>query len=880
MHLLPNTLLNELDGSDPMVPRYKKVLAQFDELQNQAFADNQPIEELVQSRAGFIDHVLRMAWSEYIPTDADNIALIAVGGYGRGELHPASDIDLMILLADADNRSLDDHIQAVLTFLWDIGLDIGHSVRSVQDCATEAEKDITVQTNLIESRLLYGPEKLFEQMKQVTGPDRFWPSDQFFQAKWDEQKQRYHKFHDTAYNLEPNIKESPGGLRDIQVIGWVAKRHFQTATLYSLVEHDFLTEAEYHTLIEGQNLLWRIRFALHKLTGRREDRLLFDHQRALATEFGYQDGANNLAIEQFMQHYYRTVMELERLNEMLLQLFQEEILMHGQTGNPVTVNDRFQTRMGFLEVTSDQVFQQQPTALLEMFLIMSGNPELKGVRAGTIRLARSARHLINKDFLQDPKAKQLFIELFRQPEGLTHELRRMNRYGILAAYMPVFANIVGRMQYDLFHVYTVDEHTLFVIRNMRRFTVAEYKDEFPLCSSLINNLPKPELLYLAGLFHDIAKGRGGDHSELGAQDAYNFCTAHNIDRQDAGLVAWLVKSHLIMSVTAQRRDISDPEVVREFTDQVKSLLRLDYLYLLTVADMRATNPASWNSWKDALLRQLYNSSKRLLTQGTDKQAGDRQQIAKVREQAITLLIKENTTIEQAETFWQDLPDDYFLSHHAEVIAWHTQNVVQSSTDELPLVSLRPSRKRGSTDILIYGPVKDHQFAAVTALIENEGLNVVGARIVLTSRKHSLDSFQVLEENGGIIQGQDRMDAIQKHLYDGLHKVDNEPVNIARHIPRRIKHFDIPTTVTFTQDEHNERTIMTVNTRDRTGILSGIGQAFMAEHILLQNARIATIGAQAEDSFDITDMKNQPLTDQHQLDALRDTIMDKLDNRAR
>jgi len=877
MNTIPQTLLDGFVGSDPLIPRYKKVLHQFGELQDKLFSEKQPIEQLVQSRACFIDSLLSHAWAEYIQPGPDNMALVAVGGYGRGELHPASDIDLMILLADSEDRSYDENIQSLLTFLWDIGLDIGHSVRSVQDCVTEAAKDITVQTNLVEARLLCGPEELFEQMQQATGPDQFWPSDKFFQAKWDEQKQRYHKYHDTAYNLEPNIKESPGGMRDIQVIGWVAKRHFQTETLHSLVEHRFLTQTEYNTLIEGQNLLWRIRFALHRLTGRREDRLLFDHQRTLAIQFGYQDGDNNLAIEQFMQHYYRTVMDLERLNEMLLQLFQDEILSHGHIGKPVNVNERFQVKNGFLEVTSDQVFKQHPTALLEMFLIMAADQKLKGVRAGTIRLARSATPLIDDAFRQNPEAKQLFIDLFRQPDGLTHELRRMNRYGILAAYLPVFANIVGRMQYDLFHVYTVDEHTLFVVRNMRRFTVPEFSREFPLCSTLIHTLPKPELLYIAGLFHDIAKGRGGDHSKLGAEDAYAFCINHGLDEDDAQLVVWLVKSHLIMSVTAQRRDISDPEVIREFAHAVTNQMRLDYIYLLTVADIRATNPEIWNSWKDSLLRQLYNSCKRMMTHGLDEQISEDQLIAKIRNQTSMMLQRDGYTREETDSIWRDLPDDYFLSHTAEEIVWHTECIAQVPPDDLPLAAIRPSRKRGSTDILVYGPVKDHQFAVVTALMENMGLNVVGARINLTADNHSLDRFQVLEENGDIIHDPDRLNEIQRHLYNGLHHVSTEPISVNRHIPRRIKHFDIPTTVKFTQDEHNARTIMRVNTRDRTGILSGIGKAFMAEYILLQNARIATIGAQVEDIFDITDLDNQPLTREPQLDALRERILETLDD---
>ena len=402
------------------------------------------------------------------------------------------------------------------------------------------------------------------------------------------------------------------------MIGWVAKRHFKSKSLHDLVEHAFLTEAEYHTLIEGQEHLWRVRFALHLLTGRHDDRLLFDHQRTLASYLGYDADHANMAVECFMRDYYRTVMELSRLNEMLLQHFQEDILFKGcfdELGEPVSINKRFQKRGYFLEVTYKNVFKNYPTALLELFLIMQENPELRGVRASTIRLVRNHTYLIDEKFRQDIRAQSLFMEILRQPLGITSALRRMNIYGILAVYIPIFENIVGRMQYDLFHVYTVDEHTLMVVRNLRRLTTEKYAEEYPLCSQLMNTLPKEELIYLAAIFHDIAKGRGGNHSELGAIDAYDFCRLHHLSEYDSHLVGWLVRNHLVMSMTAQRKDITDPEVVQEFASLVGDLNRLTYLYLLTFADSRATNPAAWNSWKDSLLRDLFNATHRALIRG-------------------------------------------------------------------------------------------------------------------------------------------------------------------------------------------------------------------------------------------------------------------------
>jgi [protein-PII] uridylyltransferase len=527
------------------------------------FLGGESIVDLVLLRAAVIDQLLVHLWRAHANFCAGVADLIAVGGYGRGELHPCSDIDIMLLLPENLPDSCESELSDFVTALWDIGLEIGHSVRTVEQCYEQAGQDLTVATTLIEARLLDGPQELFDEMQTAIAPDKLWPPAEFFAEKRKEQIARHHRYGDTAYNLEPNVKGSPGGLRDIQMIGWVAKRHFGVDTFDELVPHKFLTPGQVRRLNDGQAFLWRVRFALHILTGRREDRILFDHQIKLAEMLGYEDATYTLAVEQLMQKYYRTVMDLSRLNEMLLQLFEEAILMDPQA-EPEPLNERFQVKNGFLQTVDNRVFVNDPSALLELFLLLQQNPEIQGVSAYTVGLIKRNLHLIDEEFRQNPRNHRLFLQILRAPEGVTHELRRMNLYGVLGLYIPAFGRVVGRMQYDLFHSYTVDEHTLFVVSNLRRFALARFDHEFPHCSRIMQNLEKPEIAYLSGLFHDIAKGRGGDHSELGAVDAEAFCLEHGLSKYDARTVAWLVRNHLILSTTAQKKDIGDPEVVNEF----------------------------------------------------------------------------------------------------------------------------------------------------------------------------------------------------------------------------------------------------------------------------------------------------------------------------
>jgi [protein-PII] uridylyltransferase len=838
----------------------------------QQFLDGTDAAVLVLARSRAIDALVTRAWRHFMTAPDHGIALVAVGGYGRGELLPGSDIDLMILLDSAAHEPWREAIEKFLTFLWDIGLEVGHSVRDVAQCVDEAQRDITVATNIMEARLLAGPAALFEAMREATDPDHIWQNRDYFATKLREQSARHHKYHDTAYKLEPNVKESPGGLRDIQMIGWVAKRHFGAETLSELVQHGFLTPAEYQSLIEGQNYLWRVRMALHLLSGRREDRLLFDHQRTLARQFGYRDEGTHLAVEQFMMRYYRTVMELNRLNEMLLQHFEEVILYGDDSAEPVAINKRFQARKGYLEVTYAKVFQYYPFALMELFLVLAQNPDLKGVRAATIRLVRDHRHLIDEKFRNDLRARSLFMEILRQPQGVNRVLRRMNRYGVLAEYIPLFGQIVGQMQYDLFHIYTVDEHTMFMVRNLRRFTVPANAHEFPLCSRIMQSLPKPELLYLAGLFHDIAKGRGGDHSELGSKDAEAFCLHHGLSNYDSHLVAWLVQNHLIMSTTAQRRDISDPLVVNEFANKVGDRVRLNYLYLLTVADIRATNPELWNNWKDALLIELYSLTMRALRRGLENPLHKHELIRETQEQARELLHTQGMDEARIAAVWEGLSEEYFLRYSSAEIAWHTEAIAHSTAQDLPLVLLRLETARGGTALFLYTKSDDHLFALTTSVLDQLGLTILDARLILALSGHTMDTYLVLEDSGEPIAGDRRAQEILDTLNRELRRDAMQAPAVTRRAPRTYRHFDIPTVIDFSQDQRNQRTVVELTTADRPGLLSRVGRAFQTCGVRVQNAKIATFGARAEDFFFITDSDNLPITDARRLAQLRDELL--------
>jgi len=798
--------------------------------------------EIVHTQAWLMDNILIRAWKHHLPllTENNNIALIAVGGYGRGELHPASDVDLMFLMQKDGAKPVRNFVEALIRFLWDIGIEVGHSVRTLKDCIVESKKDITVATNLMEARLLYGDQDLFENMLARTGPPKIWPSKKFFAEKWQEQIDRHHHFHDTAYNLEPNVKEGPGGLRDIQMISWVTQRQFDTHSLHDLVEHGFLTEEEHRALIRGRNFLWQVRNGLHYQAGRREDRLLFDLQRELALQFGYEDRADSLAVEQF------------------------------------PVNRRFRIHGDFLETTSDKVFSRTPYAMLELFLIMEQNPKLKGVRAHTIRQLRANLHRIDRDFRKDIICRSLFMEILRQRQGITHEMRRMNAYGVLGAYLPVFGKIVGQMQHDLFHVYTVDEHTLFVLRNIRRFTVPEFSGEFPMASNLIRQIVKPERLYIAALFHDIAKGRGADHSELGEIETRKFCEIHDLSEYDTRLICWLVRNHLILSWTSQHLDVNEPEVVEAFAKKVIDKERLDFLYLLTVADMRGTSPKVWNDWKGSLLSQLYARTLQLLRTGFSEHIDTAQRVQQAQDDTLKSLGKTRITTDSIDALWHKMGDSYFLRHTPEQLAWHVESILGQKTNDLPIVSSRFNSDLGATECMVYCVDKGGLFVRITDVLTRQNLDIVDARLHLTDDGRRLDTFLVLDNNGNAITRKQDLADLNKNILKALVE-ENYRVSTGQiRLPRQLRHFPVPTSINFSSSPAGESTLLEIITQDRPGLLNEIAQVLDGADINIASARIATYGARAEDIFFISDRNSKPIADAGKLTALHQQLVAQLD----
>jgi [protein-PII] uridylyltransferase len=602
---------------------------------------------------------------------------------------------------------------------------------------------------------------------------------------------------------------------------------------------------------------------------------VFDYQRDLAEQFGFksENQGYNQDVECFMQFYFKTVSGLERLNEILLQLFNERFIPR-ISNDVMRLNADFSVINGYLEAVNAQVFEQNPLALLELFFILEQR-HIKGVRATTLRLIRKNLYLIDENFRINKAANRLFLEAFRQQSGITNQLRRMNRYGVLAAYIPSFANIVSRMQYDLFHIYTVDEHTLFVIRNLRRFTIEKHREELPFCNEIFERIDKPEVLYLAALFHDIAKGLKGDHSQLGESIARDFCLQHGLPRHDCNLVAWLVRNHLVMSMTAQRKDISDPDVILEFAQKIGSTEYLNYLYLLTVADIRATNPELWNSWKDALLKELYSETYTVIRKGLPNPAALADRLFENKQEAKTELLKLGMIDESINHAWQHVSDDYFLRYSSDEIAWHTIAIAASKESELPLVLLRPQTQRGSAEVFIYTKNEGAIFSLSTVTLDQLGLTILDARIMTTLDGYVLNSFLVLEQSGEPIDDLYREVHICKSLRQNLLQNKVAKMKNIHRQSRQAKHFPINTVINFHIDPLNRYTLIELITTDHAGLLSKIGQAFVQQHIYLHNAKITTIGSRVEDMFYITNADQQPITELQQLDELRLALLKQL-----
>lgn len=804
-----------------------------------AFEHNADTARLLKQHCRLVDELLRDLWRQTaLPP---SLCLVAVGGYGRGELFPYSDVDLLILLPNNHDAAFDRQLEPLIGLFWDIGLAVGHSVRSLEECLDEAARDVTIRTNLLEARRLAGDRNTFNSM-QAQLLAQLNPAD-FLRDKMLEQSQRHARFNDTAYNLEPNLKESPGGLRDLQNILWISHGARLGNSWTALAENGLITHKEARQIRRQELFMQMLRTRLHYLAGRREDRLLFDFQNELAMQLGLEGSPRKRASEQLMQRYYRSAKFIRLMNEILLQALRERILPQQQ--QLVDINPRFHAINGFLETRLPVLLQQEPSTILEGFLLLEQHPELKGFSAAMLRNLWRVKNLVNRDFRLDARNKRLFLDLLHQPAGITSALRRMNRYGILGRYIPAFGRIEGQMQHDLFHVYTVDEHILNVLRNLRRFALPQHAHEFPLCSRLMAAFDKPELLYLASLFHDIAKGRGGDHSRLGTSDARRFCKRHGLPKEDTALVSWLVEQHLVMSRTAQKSDLSDPAVIENFARLMGNEYRLTALYLLTVADIRGTSPAVWNAWKAKLLENLFLSTRRLI-QGTGASADA--ELAARQQQAAERLSHYAVMPASYRELWEKFGRNYFLRHESHEIGWHTRLLLAHLNAEKPVVRARLSPAGDGIQVMIYTHDRDDLFARICGFFERAGYNIVEARIHTTLHGYALDSFLVLDESNNAVHYRDLLSYIEYELTQQLESSQAPQEPLQGRVSRQLKHFPIKPVVILEAEKTGNNHQLSIVAGDRPGLLSRIAQSLLRHGVQLHTAKIDTLGNRAEDTF--------------------------------
>ena len=797
----------------------------------------------LKQTARHTDQLLRDVWTQLNLSPA--MALIAAGGYGRGKLFPYSDVDVLILAPATPASDDSARIESLVSTLWDIGLEIGHSVRTVPECVAESQRDVTIQTALLEARLISGSAASFDNLRQTlnSGLD----ARRFLESKLIEQQQRHGRHNDTASNLEPNIKEGPGGLRDLQMILWVSGAAGLGNSWDAINRSGILTREEVRQAKRHEKLLEDLRVRLHYWAGRREDRLLFDAQVALAAQLGLRDSSARRASEQLMQLFYQSAKAVTLFNTLALQSLALRLTPAADTP-PRALSDRFAAHGELLELRAARLFEQEPAALLEVFLVMQRHPELKGFTTATARAIWHALPRIDARFRASASNRALFMQILREPAGITHALRRMNQYGVLGRYIPAFGRIVGRMQHDLFHVYTVDHHILTVVRNLRRFALAEMAHEYPLCSRLMAEFARPEVLYLAGVFHDIAKGRGGDHSQLGRVDALRFCRNHALSIEDTGLVVWLVEKHLFMSATAQKQDLSDPAVIQSFARQIANDRYLVALYLLTVADIRGTSPKVWNAWKARLLETLFRETRRvLLADGTPVRDG----VQVCQEEALAALRAQAIPAGVQEKFWSKLDDAYFLRHDGEEVAWHTRLLNYRFASGACIVKARLSSVDQGIQVLVYTPDEKMLFARICSFFESMRFSIVDAKIYTTRHGYALDSFLVMDPLGETENYRDVMNFVEHELAQMIQNKGPLPALAQGRLSRQLRSFPITPTVAVHADERGNLYYLNIVAGDRPGLLSRVARVLVDYGINLHNAKINTLGERAEDTFLVT-----------------------------
>ena len=822
------------------------------------FSVSRDPDRLLARLAAGTDVTLRALW-QLNGLDAENTMIAAVGGYGRGELFPHSDIDLLIVTRGDPDFELGEKLQTFVGACWDIGLELGHSVRTLADCLAEASSDVTIQTSMLEMRFLAGSRPVFRTLDESLARQR--DPATFFQAKMLEMRQRHAKFEDTPYSLEPNTKESPGGLRDLHVIRWTARAAGYGSNWNDLARRGLLTDGEARIVKRNERVLKRIRAVLHVCANRREDRLVFDLQAQAAKAIGIAGDNARRASEELMQRYFWAAKAVTQLNTIVLQNL-SAALFETLEAAPEPIDAEFQNRQGSLDVIDPGLFEREPAAILRAFHTMETYAGLKAMTARTLRAIWHARTQIDGKFRRDPANRALFLQMLKEPRGVTHVVRWMNQWSVLGRYLPVFRRIVGRMQHDLFHVYTVDQHILTVVRNLRRFCLDEHAHEYPFCSQLMAGFEKPWLLYIAALFHDIAKGRGGDHSALGKIDARRFCRQHALTEPETALVEFLVEHHLTMSSVAQKQDLSDPNVIERFARMVGTEERLTTLYLLTVADIRGTSPKVWNAWKGKLLEDLYRAAKSVLA-GRSAQTGER--VDARRKEALRILNLYALSEEAYAPLWSRLDIAYFLRNDAQDIAWHTRVLCSHVDTEEPIVRTRLAAIGEGFQVVVYLRDQEDLFARICGYFDRKNLSVLDARIHTTKHGYALDSFLVVDP-GQSSGYRDILMLVESELSETLRIRRPLAPPVRGRISRRSRYFPIQPTVDLRADERGRHYLLSVTANDRTGLLYSIARVLTQHQINLYTARVTTLGERVEDVFLIDGPSLANLKQQLQLET--------------
>ncbi|WP_353235591.1 [protein-PII] uridylyltransferase [Diaphorobacter ruginosibacter] len=807
------------------------------------------IRALLGRLSAHTDHLLTQLWRRAGLPDA--AALIAVGGYGRAQLFPHSDVDVLVLLPESASNepaaSWRAPIEAFIGSCWDAGLEIGSSVRTIADCLRESAADVTVQTSLLEARLLCGSQALFAEFQQRY--DEQMDPRAFLIAKTFEMRQRHNKYENTPYALEPNCKESPGGLRDLQLISWAARAAGFGRDWDELARTGLATPFEVQQIQRNEALLFLIRAKLHAVAGRREDRLVFDLQTAVAEAFGYRSTTpegKKLAMrasETLMRRYYWAAKAVQQVTQILYLNIEERFDPGSHELRPI--NERFFEKAGLIEVASDDLYKKDPHAILETFLLYETTVGLKDLSARTLRALYDSRSIMDSEFRRDPVNRAAFMQILRQPAGITHAMRLMNQTSVLGRYLWPFRRIVGQMQHDLFHVYTVDQHILMVLRNMRRFFMPEHAHEYPFCSQLAGGWDKPWILYLAALFHDIGKGRGGDHSQLGAIEVRRFCKQHGIGKEDTALLDFLVREHLSMSQVAQKQDLADPDVIKAFARRVGTERQLTALYLLTVADIRGTSPKVWNGWKGKLLEDLYRSTLRVLGGRAPDAAADVE--ARKREALIQLALN-SQPFESHRKLWDTLDVSYFMRHEAADIAWHTRHLSRHVGSAMPVVRARQSLAGEGLQVLVYSPDQPELFARICGYFERAGFSILDARVHTALDGHALDTFQVVPSETLSGHYRELMTLIESDLVRAITATGPLPEPTKRRVSRRVKSFPFAPRVSLKPDEKAQRWILSITASDRAGLLYTVARILARHQLSLQLAKISTLGERVEDTF--------------------------------